>query len=187
MQLALDYKTETNTCFYACKEERFLKGRGVWRMEKECHFRELSPEQLTSQHKYLLTSINHILRQENQKISTSTKPRSCKKGLLPTEQKEMLIKLFREVRRLKDLCGDFIFPTTLPYREKQISLKRQHCVTPESVHKTMIWENVKPVIWTFVGKKRISLLYLLGSQSNLACPVFMFYKPISKVSINIQN
>lgn len=137
----------------------------VRRIEKECHFRELSPEQLTSQHKYLLTSINHILRRENQKISTSTKPRSCKKGLLSTEQKEMLIKLSREVKRLKGLCGDFIFPTTLPYREKQISLKGQHCVPPESMHKNMIWENVKPVIWTFGGKKGFLVFPLFAGQS----------------------
>lgn len=149
MQLALDYKTETNTCFHACKEERFLKGRRVWRrvrrMEKECHFRELSPEQLTLQHKYLLTSINHILRRENQKISTATKLRSCKKGLLSTVQKEMLIKLSREVKRLKGLCGDFIFPT-LPYREKQISLKGQHCLL------------LNPCIKTWYGKM-LSLLF----------------------------
>lgn len=185
IQLALDYKTETNTCFHACKVERFLKGRRVWRRmrrtEEECHFSELRPERLTSQHKYLLTSINHILRWENQKISTSAKPRSCKKGLLSTEQKEMLIKLSREFKRLKGLRGYFIFPTTLSYSEEQISLRGNSACLPNPCIKT--WYG-KMDFWR---KKRISCFSFICWAVIPVCPVFMFYKPISKVSVNIQN
>lgn len=144
--------------------------RRVRRTEEECHFSELRPERLTSQHKYLLTSINHILRWENQKISTSAKPRSCKKGLLSTEQKEMLIKLSREFKRLKGLCGYFIFPTTLSYSEEQISLRGNSVCLPNPCIKTWCGKMLSLLFGLLEEKKDfLCFLYLLGSQYSVSC------------------